>query len=126
MHRIIFADDDELLREVVVATLSAAGHVVGVVPDGEAAVRAVLLKRPDLVILDVMMPGLGGVEAVQQIRGSAVGYEIPILMLSARGHEADVQIALRAGADDYLKKPFDPDQLVARVEVLLAERRRAF
>ncbi|MBA3676298.1 MAG: response regulator transcription factor [Sphingosinicella sp.] len=126
MARIIFADDDELLRDVVLATLSAAGYVVGVVPDGETAVRAVILKRPDLVILDVMMPGIGGVEAVRQIRGSEVGYEIPILMLSARGHEGDVQIALRAGADDYLKKPFDPDQLIARAEVLLAERKRSF
>jgi len=124
--RIIFADDDLLMGEIVRELLKSEGHVVGLVADGETAVHTVILKRPDLVILDVMMPGLGGVEAVRQIRASETAHAIPILMLSARQNEGDVQIALRAGADDYLKKPFDPDELVVRVELLLAERRRAF
>ena len=123
MSRIIFADDDELIREVVRSVLSREGHVVGVVTDGNAAVRATVLKVPDLVIMDVMMPGLGGVEAVRQIRASASAHSVPILMLSGRRNEADVEIALRAGADDYLKKPFDPDQLLSRVDLLLTIRK---
>lgn len=126
MSRIIFADDDPLIGELVRELLTKEGHVVGLAEDGEAAVQAVLLKRPDLAILDVMMPGLGGVEAVRRIRASEATYSMPILMLSARRNEDDVQIALRAGADDYLRKPFDPDELVARVGLLLSDRRRVF
>ena len=126
MPLIIFADDDPLLGDVVRGVLSEAGHVVGLVQDGASAVRAITLKRPDLAILDVMMPGLGGIEAVRQIRACAEVHSMPILMLSARSNQSDVEIAIRAGADDYLKKPFDPDMLVARVERLLAGRRRNF
>lgn len=106
--------------------LAAEGHVVGVVPDGKAAVSAITLKVPDLAILDVMMPGTGGVEAVRQIRASERAHSVPILMLSARSKQEDVEIALRAGADDYLTKPFDQDQLLARVDRLLHSRKRAF
>ncbi len=126
MSRIIFADDDELVGELVREVLSREGHVVGVVPDGDAAVAAIILKAPDLVIMDVMMPGMGGVEAVRRIRASSTAYATPILMLSGRRNEADVEIALRAGADDYLKKPFDPDELCARVSLLLENRKRPY
>ncbi|MDQ3186279.1 MAG: response regulator [Pseudomonadota bacterium] len=126
VSRIIFADDDELVGEIVRAVLSREGHVVGIVPNGDAAVRAIILKAPDLVIMDVMMPGMSGVEAVRQIRASATAHSVPILMLSARRNEADVEIALRAGADDYLKKPFDPDQLLNSVERLLERRKQLF
>jgi DNA-binding response OmpR family regulator len=76
--------------------------------------------------MDVMMLGIGGVEAVRQIRASATAHSVPILMLSARGNEADVEIALRAGADEYLKKPFDPDQLLSYVDRLLEGRSRFY
>ena len=121
MARIILADDDELLAEAVRAVLSDAGHVVGVVPDGASAVQAIRLKRPHLAILDISMPGLAGTDVVRQIRTSEVAYDIPILMLTAHRNKADEEIAMRSGADDYLTKPFDPDQLVARVERLLAK-----
>lgn len=77
------------------------------------------LKRPDLVILDCSMPELPGIEALRQIRASAISYATPVLMLTGRRSNADEEIAVRTGADDYLRKPFDPDQLVARVESLL-------
>ena len=119
MALILIADDDELVIEVVREALSARGHVVGALPDGARVKAGVELTRPDLVILDCSMPELPGVEALRQIRSSSVCYATPVLMLTGRRSKADEEIALRTGADDYLRKPFDPDQLVARVESLL-------
>lgn len=119
MALILLADDDELVGEVVREALSARGHVVGVVENGADAVRVVNVKKPELVILDCSMPEMNGIEALIEIRRSAAGYSIPILMLTARRNEMDVQIAMRAGASNYLKKPFDADQLVAVVEDML-------
>lgn len=119
MALILLADDDELVGEVVREALSARGHVVGVVENGADAVRVVEVKNPELIILDCSMPEMNGIEALIQIRRSATGCSTPILMLTARRSEMDVDIAMRAGASDYLKKPFDADQLVARVEDML-------
>ena len=119
MALILIADDDELVVEVVREALSARGHVVGALPDGARVKAVVELKRPDLVILDCSMPELPGIEALRQIRASAICYATPVLMLTGRRSKADEEIAVRTGADDYLRKPFDPDQLVARVEGLL-------
>jgi DNA-binding response OmpR family regulator len=121
MASILLADDDELVGDVVDAALSAEGHFVTLVQNGAEAVRAVALKRPDLVILDSSMPEMNGIEALIQIRASATGYSIPILMLTARRSPMDVEIAMRAGANRYLKKPFNPDQLVFVVEEMLAK-----
>lgn len=115
------ADDDELVIEIVRAALSARGHVVGALTDGTSVRQVVELKRPDLVILDCSMPELPGVEALRQIRSSATRYATPVLMLTGRTSKADEDIAVRAGADDYIRKPFDSDQLVARVEYLLQQ-----
>ena len=119
MALILLADDDELVGEVVREALSARGHVVGVVENGADAVRVVKVKQPELVILDCSMPEMNGIEALIKIRQSAAGCSLPILMLTARRSERDVEIAMRAGASDYLKKPFDADQLVAVVEDML-------
>lgn len=113
------ADDDELAIEVVRAALEARGHIVGGLNDGTSVRQVVELKRPALVILDCSMPETTGVEALRQIRNSTKVSETPVLMLTARTSQADEDIAFRAGADDYLRKPFDPDQLVARVEALI-------
>jgi DNA-binding response OmpR family regulator len=121
MALILLADDDELVGEVVRDALSARGHIVGIVETGTDAVRVVEIKRPALVILDCAMPGLNGIEALRQIRLSRTAHRTPVLMLTGRRSESDVEIAMRAGANDYLKKPFDPNQLVARVESLLAK-----
>lgn len=124
MARILVVDDDELLGEAVRAVLEAEGHIVGFVTSGDAAVKAISAKQPDLVILDCMMPGMPGEEVLRQVRTVDALYRTPVLMLTARRNEADVQIAIRAGADDYLKKPFDPDELVVRVEALLDRARK--
>ena len=119
MARIIIVDDDELVVEIVREALQARGHIVGALPDGKPVKNVVEFKQPDLVILDCAMPELSGVEALREIRSSANAYSTPVLMLTGRRSEVDEEIARRAGADDYLRKPFDADQLVARVEALL-------
>jgi DNA-binding response OmpR family regulator len=119
MALILIADDDELVIHLVRATLSARGHVVGAVDDGLPVLGVVEFKRPALVILDCSMPELSGIEVLRLIRRSRTCHATPVLMLTARCSDVDEDIALRAGANDYLRKPFDPDQLVARVEDLL-------
>lgn len=121
MSLILIADDDELVCEVVRNTLSEQGHVVGVVNNGGEAVRAFEAKLPDLVILDCAMPEMSGVDVLRQIRVSLEGSRTPVLMLTARRSSFDEEIASRAGADDYLRKPFSPIQLLVRVELLLAK-----
>jgi DNA-binding response OmpR family regulator len=121
MALILLADDDELVGEAVRDALSARGHVVGIVENGVDAVRVVEMKRPALVILDCAMPEMNGIEALRHIRLSPSAHRTPVLMLTGRRSDMDVEIANRAGANDYLKKPFDADQLVARVENLLAK-----
>jgi DNA-binding response OmpR family regulator len=126
MTLILIADDDFLVVDVVRDALGACGYIVGAVDNGMMVKTVVELKRPDLVILDCTMPEMSGVEALRQIRRSPVANATPVLMLTARRSDADEDIAVRAGANDYLRKPFDPDQLIARVEMLLerAEIRR--
>jgi DNA-binding response OmpR family regulator len=125
MALILLADDDSLVGEVVRGALSERGHVVGIVENGADAVRVVQLKNPALVILDCSMPEMNGIEALIRIRRCEARYRTPILMLTGRRSDADVEIAMRAGADQYLKKPFDADQLVAIVENMLARSRPA-
>ncbi len=119
MARIVIADDDELVVDIVRAALEARGHVVGALEDGKRVKDVIEFKQPDLVILDCSMPELSGIEVLRQIRASVRAYATPVLMLTGRRSQADEEIAVRAGADDYLRKPFDPDQLVALVEALL-------
>jgi len=121
MARIVIADDDADIRELVVFKLRHAGHEVLPVADGAAAVEVCLTNKPDLVILDVMMPGIDGLEVTRRLR--AGGDEIAILMLTARDEVKDRVEGLETGADDYLVKPFSFEELLARVHALL--RRRA-
>jgi DNA-binding response OmpR family regulator len=119
MALILIADDDELVIDVARCALGARGHIVGAVDDGMTVAAIVEFKRPALVILDCNMPELSGIEALRQIRLSRTSYATPVLMLTACRGQADEEIAMRAGANDYLRKPFDSDQLVSRVEALL-------
>lgn len=119
MALIHLADDDPLVRDVVQATLTAHGHVVGMVDNGADAVRIFEAKQPDLVILDCTMPKLGGIDALRQIRLLSGEDHTPVLMLTGRRSSMDETIAIRAGANDYLRKPFSPTQLLVRVELLL-------
>lgn len=126
MARILLADDDEMVRDIVGAVLRQHGHIVGSVDNGADAVRAAELKQPDLLILDCAMPGLSGVDALRRVRTSAIVAGIPVIMLTARGSSRDEEIAVRAGASDYLRKPFDPTELLVRVENLLWKRARRY
>lgn len=126
MARILVADDDEMVRDIVTAVLAEHGHIVGSVDNGSDAVGAAEFKRPDLVILDCAMPGMSGVEALRLIRSSERVSTTPVLMLTARESERDEDIAIRAGASDYLRKPFDPTELLVRVDNLLWKRARRF
>jgi DNA-binding response OmpR family regulator len=117
---ILIADDEPDLRRLIAGLLERAGHRAIEAPDGRAALRLLYERRPALVILDVTMPDLDGWQALERIREMS---DVPVLMLSARGDEHDRVRGLRAGADDYLPKPFGRQELLARVEALLRRAR---
>lgn len=123
MARIIVAEDDDIVSDIVREVLTTAGHVVGVLGNGADALRAIQLKKPDLVVLDCTMPELSGLLVLREIRLSSTLYDTPVLVLTGRQGARDVELAYNQGADDYMKKPFDPDELVFRVEDLLEKHR---
>lgn len=120
MSLVLVADDDRRVGEIIRLTLAERGHVVGIVASGEEALNVLAAKSPRLVILDCSMPGMGGVEALRQIRSSPRHFATPVLMLTGRLSHQDEEIALRAGADEYLRKPFDPTELLVVAERLIA------
>ncbi|WP_409342434.1 response regulator transcription factor [Paenibacillus sp. MBLB4367] len=115
-HTILVADDEANMTEIVAKYLEREGYRVVVAADGEAAIRLWRQENPDLVVLDVMMPGVDGWQVCEEIRNEQ---EIPILMLTARGEEIDRLMGLTMGADDYMTKPFSPRELVLRVKAIL-------
>jgi DNA-binding response OmpR family regulator len=118
--RILVVDDDDDIRGLVRALLERAGHDVIDAPDGRAGLRELYAGSPDLVILDVAMPGLDGWATLERIREVS---DVPVLMLTARDAELERVRGLRAGADDYVVKPFGRQELAARVDVLLRRPR---
>ena len=113
---ILVVDDDHTVREVVASYLRAGGHEVAEVADGEAALAAMRARRADLVVLDLMLPGIDGLEVCRRLRESG---DVPVIMLTALGAETDRIMGLGLGADDYVTKPFSPRELVLRVESVL-------
>jgi two-component system, OmpR family, response regulator ResD len=113
---ILVVDDEPTIVEVVELYLRREGFAVQTAADGQAALAAVERQRPDLVVLDLMLPGMGGLEVAQRLRGAG---RLPIIMLTARGEETDRVVGLELGADDYVVKPFSPRELVARVKAVL-------
>jgi two-component system, OmpR family, KDP operon response regulator KdpE len=113
---VLVVDDEPQIRRVMRATLSANGYVITEASNGEDAVESVRKNKPDLVLLDVNMPGMGGIEACREIRDAT---EAPIIMLTVRNAERDKVAALDAGADDYVVKPFGIQELLARVRAAL-------
>jgi len=114
--RVLVVDDDANVSEVVARYLEREGFAVEVVGDGRVAVERALADPPDLVVLDLMLPGLDGLEVCRRLRALA---PVPVIMLTARGDESDRVIGLELGADDYVAKPFSPKELVARVRAVL-------
>ena len=123
MARILVADDDVDIRELVEFKLSTLGHDVVAVADGAAAIEACQASRPDLAVLDVMMPGVSGLDAIRAIRADPALADLPVILLTARAQESDVETGFDSGADDYITKPFSPRELAARVEALLTRVR---
>jgi DNA-binding response OmpR family regulator len=119
MARIIIVEDDDIIAEIASGALDAAGHMTSEVPDGARAVEAIRIGRPDLVILDYNLPGETGMEILRQVRRMDADNSIRVMFLTASGSRLLQARAEQAGADDYLVKPFTPDELVRRVEALL-------
>lgn len=118
---ILVADDDEDVRELVVFRLARAGYEAITAGDGEEALKLALERRPDICVIDVMMPKLDGYELTERLRASEELAGVAIVLLTASVQEAAVERGFAAGADDYIKKPFSPAELLERI-VALEER----
>jgi DNA-binding response OmpR family regulator len=116
---VLVADDEEDIRSLVAFRLKRAGYEVITAADGEEALLLVTTRLPDLAVLDMMMPKATGLEVTRSMREQATTKDIPVILLTARAQEADVSRGFEAGADDYVKKPFSPQDLQARVQALL-------
>ncbi|MDY7089620.1 MAG: response regulator transcription factor [Actinomycetota bacterium] len=116
-HQVLVVDDDPTVSDVVRRYLEQSGCRVRLAADGSAALAAVAAERPDLVVLDVMMPGLDGLEVCRRLRRDVP--DLPVVMLTALGEEADRVLGLEIGADDYVTKPFSPRELVLRIRSVL-------
>src|SRR6266511_2910733 len=121
---VLVVDDERTIVEVVARYLARAGFATREAFDGPGAVEAARGDRPDLVVLDVMLPGFDGIEVMRRLHEQP-GEPVPVILLTARGEESDRLIGLRRGADDYVVKPFSPAELVARVEAVLRRAARA-
>lgn len=124
MSLVLVADDDRDIRDLVAFKLSSVGHEVVAVADGPAALSSASERPPDIVILDVSMPGMSGFDVCRALRQNQATAAVPVLLLTAKAQEADIQTGFGAGADDYIVKPFSPRELVSRVEAVLARMTR--
>lgn len=118
--RIVVADDDEDILDLVVHLLTEAGFEVVGFTDGQAALEALEAEPPRLAILDIMMPGLSGIDILRNIRASETVSDLDVILLTARTRDGDVDLGFAAGANDYVIKPFRPRELLQRVDKVLA------
>jgi len=116
---VLVADDEEDIRALVAFRLKRAGYEVITAADGEEALLLATTRLPDLAVLDMMMPKATGLEVTRTLREQEATRDIPVILLTARAQEVDVARGFEAGADDYVKKPFSPQDLQARVQALL-------
>jgi class 3 adenylate cyclase len=114
--KVLLVDDDEKLRKLVTEYLEGYGFHVNTLPDGLLVRRTIHQESPDLVILDIMLPGKDGLDVLKEIRAES---SVPVIMLTARGEDADRIVGLELGADDYLPKPFNPRELLARMKAVI-------
>jgi len=120
--RVLVVDDDERIRSLLAEYLGTRGFEVDTASDGAVGLEALRARVPDLVVLDVMMPGKDGFEVVRELRAFS---RVPVIMLTARGDDLDRIVGLELGADDYLAKPFNPRELLARIQAVLRRARPA-
>jgi CheY-like chemotaxis protein len=125
MKKILIAEDERDIRDLIAFTLRYAGYEVLTANNGEEAVQMTQKELPDLVLTDVRMPKMTGYEACRLIKADATTQHIPVVFLSAKGQEAEVQNGMAAGADEYLLKPFAPDQLTRKVAEILDRTKAA-
>jgi two-component system, OmpR family, alkaline phosphatase synthesis response regulator PhoP len=119
-HKILVVDDEAAILKSVRAYLEREGYTVLTAVDGPSALKEARTARPDLIVLDVMLPGMDGLEVLRRLRQES---EVYVLMLTAKAEETDKVVGLMVGADDYLTKPFSPRELVARVKAILRRGR---
>jgi CheY-like chemotaxis protein len=121
MTKILIAEDERDIRDLIAFTLRFAGYEVLTANNGEEAVQMTLKELPDLVLTDVRMPKMTGYEACKLIKADPTTQHIPVVFLSAKGQEAEVKAGLASGGDEYLLKPFAPDQLTRKVAEILGK-----
>ena len=119
MAKILIAEDEKQIADMISFKLSNGGHQIVRAQDGEQAIAMAARERPDLILLDAMMPGVSGFEVLRRLKGDSSLRSIPVMMVTAKGHERDVLTGLRGGAVDYIVKPFSLKELSARVELAL-------
>jgi DNA-binding response OmpR family regulator len=112
-------EDEKEIRDLVRYNLEKAGYRVAAAADGEQGLQQLFASRPDALVLDLMLPGMNGLEIVREVRNEPLTHDLPVLILTARSAEMDKLLGFDQGADDYLTKPFSPRELVARVKALL-------
>ncbi len=118
-------EDEKEIRDLVRYNLEKAGFRVAAAADGEQGLQQLFASRPDALVLDLMLPGMNGLEIVREVRAEPLTHDLPVLVLSARSAEMDKLLGFEQGADDYLTKPFSPRELVARVKALIRRTRPA-
>jgi DNA-binding response OmpR family regulator len=123
MARILVVEDDKQIADMIAFKLRNSGHQVIQAQDGEQAIDLAKNHLPDLVMLDVMMPGIGGFEVLRRLKIDPALRTVPVIMVTAKGHERDVLSGLHGGAVDYVVKPFSLKELAARVELALGKER---
>lgn len=121
MAKILIAEDEPDIRELVAFMLRFAGYEVMAASNGEEAVQVATRDVPDLVLMDVRMPRMTGYDACRLMKANPVLHDVPVVFLSAKGQEAEIQSGLEAGAEEYLLKPFSPDELTNRVRAILSK-----
>jgi DNA-binding response OmpR family regulator len=121
MAKILIAEDERDIRDLITFTLRFAGHEVLPTTNGEEAYRTAMKELPDLILMDVRMPRMDGYEACEKLKASDVTAGIPVVFLSAKGQESEVNAGLAVGAEEYILKPFSPDQLTERITAILAK-----
>jgi DNA-binding response OmpR family regulator len=124
-NRILVVEDDQDIADLIARYLAKAGFATDVVPSGRDAIAAINARLPDLLVLDLMLPQVDGLEICRSVRAGERTAALPIIMLTARAEESDRIVGLELGADDYLTKPFSPNELVARVRALLRRAERS-
>ncbi len=124
MTRILVVEDDRDIAELVGRYLEKSGYTPELIASGHEALRIIAARPPDLIVLDLMLPQVDGLEVCRVVRSNALTAAIPIIMLTARAEESERIVGLELGADDYIAKPFSPNELVARVRALLRRVRR--